>query len=131
MNFWSIFKTVAFAALIFAAGAIVGGVATVRFIERRVSERIDDRNWSQLTLNWLDRELTLTMEQRGNIEPIVKEATRELKEVRDETEGQRRAILGAKLKEVRKHLTPQQEDKLKVAVERVRRQIRYVGAPFR
>jgi predicted DNA binding protein len=131
MNFWSIFKTVAFAALIFSAGAIVGGVATVRFIERRVSERIDDRNWSSLTMNWLDRELTLTAEQRSKVEPIVKEATQELKEIRDETEIKRRLILNTRLKEVRSHLTENQNERLRLAVERVRRQIRYVGAPFR
>lgn len=131
MNFWSIAKTVSFAALIFCAGAIVGGVATIRFVERRVSERLDDRNWSSLTMNWLDRELLLTAEQRTKVEPIVKEATQELREIRDETEVKRRLILNSRLKEVRSHLTEDQNERLRLAVERVRRQIRYVGAPFR
>lgn len=131
MNFWSITKTVSFAAMIFGAGAIVGGVATIRFIERRVSERLDDRNWSSLTMNWLDRELKLSAEQRSKVEPIVKEATQELREIRDETEVKRRLILNTRLKEVRSHLTEDQIERLRLAVERVRRQIRYVGAPFR
>jgi hypothetical protein len=75
MNFWSISKTILIALLIFGAGAIVGGVGTVRFIERRVRERIDDRNWTSLTMNWLDREISLTDKQRGEIEPIVVEGT--------------------------------------------------------
>jgi hypothetical protein len=131
MNFWSIVKTISFAAIIFAAGSVVGGVATIRFVERRVRERLDDRNWTNLTMNWLDRELSLSDAQLAQIEPIVMGGTGELKEIRDETELRRRAILAAKLKEVRKHLTPDQEAKLPGAIERVRRQIRYVGAPFR
>lgn len=131
MNIGSIAKTLAFALVIFAAGSIVGGVATIRFVEHRVRERIDDRNWTSLMMNWLDRELTLTEAQRNSIEPIVVEGTTELIVVRDETQQRRRAILALKLQAVRKHLTPEQEIRLQSAVERVRKQIRYVGAPFR
>lgn len=131
MNLLSLSKTIAFALVIFVAGSIVGGVATLRFVEQRVRERLDDRNWTNLTMSWLDRELALTAEQKTSIEPIVSEGTAELKEVRDETQQRRRAILALKLSELRKHLTPEQESKLQSAVERVRKQIRYVGAPFR
>ncbi|MBL9090036.1 MAG: hypothetical protein JNL96_02350 [Planctomycetaceae bacterium] len=98
--------------VVFVAGIVVGGVGTVRYIQREYRAKLDDSTWAPRTLDWLRTAAALTPEQERQIEPIVHDAIEQMKELRDSSEAQRRGVVKELLTAVAVSLPDEQRAKL-------------------
>jgi len=103
-------KSILAVVLVFGAGAIFGGLAAVRVapmwhlarqparetVVRRINERID-------------RDLSLTPEQRRQVEAIIADNQRELAEIRRDVAPRVRRTISNSQERIRALLTPEQQ----------------------
>lgn len=113
---WRHWKTVAGLLVVFAAGAVIGGVGTIRIVQRAVADKMNAATWTPRTLQWLRQEAKLTPEQESLIRPSVEKMTQELIELRSEAEARRREIFGRTLIAAAVHLSPPQQELLRAAI---------------
>lgn len=111
---------VALAAVAFVAGMLIGATGMYRGIDRRIHERMDSATWMPRTMAWLDKELVLTPEQHAQCEPIVQKSVDELVHLRDQSEAERKAILGKMFMELFTTLPAEQQQKLQVILRKGR-----------
>jgi hypothetical protein len=111
-------KTVLSLVVVFAAGVIVGGVLMLKGIQRWHREKINAANWTPRTMHWLRREVAVTPEQESTVLPIVERAMGDLSQLRDQADGERKAIFARLFLELSEHLSAEQQAKMKDSVAR-------------
>ena len=107
-------------AVAFVVGVLMGAAGMHRGIERRIHERMDSATWMPRTMTWLDKELVFTSEQRSQCEPIVQNAVSELVQLRDQSEAERKAILGKMFLELFAKLPSEHQRKLQELIRKGR-----------
>jgi hypothetical protein len=97
---------------IFLAGMITGGLPSAVFGERIVEHRLRVENLRSSLLQILERELDLTPEQMGKIDPIVTGACEEYREMTQETVGRVGKLVQDTNERIARMLTPEQAERL-------------------
>jgi hypothetical protein len=95
---------------------VVGGVLTVAGIHRWHQNRIDATTWTPRTMNWLRSEVHITAEQESTVEPIVTRAMKDMSDLRDRADGERKAIFSRLFLELSEHLTPEQQAAMRESI---------------
>lgn len=113
---WAVLKTVLILVVVFAAGVTLGVVGTARTIQKTFRERMDSRSWQPRTEDWLQKELGLGKEQIGQARPEIEQYVKELVELRDDVDHQRKQVIGRFLVKLSTQLTPEQNEKLAAMV---------------
>jgi Spy/CpxP family protein refolding chaperone len=103
-------KLVLLLAGIFAAGAVTGGFATLRFGRPR-APRPRMENWREDRLKMLADRLDLTAEQQEKLRPIIKPYAEELNRIRTLSISDTRKVLDRLEHDVAAVLTPEQRTK--------------------
>ena len=104
----------------FVAGLLIGAGGMYRVITKQTRSKLDSETWSPRTIKWLDKELKLTTEERLQCEPVVGNAVQQLIKLRDESEKERKTIVGMMFVELYAILPTDKRDKLKEAVRKGR-----------
>jgi hypothetical protein len=107
--------------VVFVAGLAVGIAGTLRAVQKRIQDAQNPATWTPRTLDWLRKELRLTPEQEEKVRPAVEEAVAELKDLRDNADRTRRALIGRMLFQVSDHLDETQREKLRDIVANARK----------
>jgi len=108
--------------VLFLSGVLIGSVGTRMYVRHKISgmfakERPVIRD---LFFRRLTRELVLSEEQRQEIERIASRAAEEFHTLRREHRGEAEAILDQAVTEMRKYLSPEQQEQL----ERIRKRMK-------
>lgn len=103
--------------VVFFCGALLGGVITLRSVQRRFAERMNPNTWSPRTMNWLTEELTLTADQQNKMQPAVSRMVDELKRLQTNVDAERKAIYGKLLMEIFEDLTVEQRETLRTVLK--------------
>ncbi|MGC3969227.1 MAG: hypothetical protein QM775_18240 [Pirellulales bacterium] len=110
-------KTIVLVFVVFAAGMLCGAVGAVRAVQREVRNRLDESTWTPRTLDWLRSAASLSAEQESKVRPIVDSAVARLKELRHESEAERKSVVKDLLISVALQLPEAQQQQLKRAAE--------------
>jgi len=108
--------------VLFLSGVLIGSVGTRMYVRHKISgmfakERPVIRD---LFFRRLTRELDLSKEQRQEIEKIASRAAEEFHALRGQHRGEAEAILDQAVSEMRKYLSPEQQEQL----ERIRKRMK-------
>jgi hypothetical protein len=120
MSFFQSWKTWGSLLLMFVAGVLVGGLGTVRVVQKIAQERKNSERWTPRAMAWLDREIKLTTEQKTKIEPIVGKSMTDLRKLRDESEETVRMIFASMFLELASELDESQRDQLRTKLQKLR-----------
>jgi Spy/CpxP family protein refolding chaperone len=104
-------KLVLFLVGIFAAGAVTGGLVTVRLGRQFLPRRPRVEQWGHDRLKQLTERLDLTPEQQEKLRPIIKPYTEELNRIRTSSINDTRRVLERLEHDVAAVLTPEQRAK--------------------
>lgn len=123
MKNWKAFLGVA---LIFALGAVAGGLATGAVAKRTVDRVIEDGPDSvgKAITTRLSAELSLDAGQKTQLAGIVADAQKEIQSARAQIQPRVKAALGQSERRIRAMLTPWQAQKFDRIVERNRKKAR-------
>lgn len=102
---------------IFACGVVVGGFGAKRFIHPARPPGGGSDGFGPSVFRRLTSELELTEQQRAAIEPIIKKAGDELRQLRQESMKQSGAVIEAMNTALNAELTPAQREKFTVLKE--------------
>jgi Spy/CpxP family protein refolding chaperone len=110
---------------IFLAGALVGGLVTLRWGKNFAQRQPSGEQYGPQLMKRLVTELELTPEQQAKINPIVTSASEELRELRRTTQRTSAAVLARMQGDIAAVLTPEQRAKFDTQVSRQRERIRH------
>lgn len=110
-------KTILLVLVVFVAGLFCGAAGAVRAIQREYRNKLDETTWVPRTLDWLRDAASLTREQETKVRPIVEAAIARMKELRDESEAERKGIVKDLLIAVALELPKEQQEQLRRAAE--------------
>jgi Spy/CpxP family protein refolding chaperone len=113
-------KVILVLAGIFAAGAVTGGFATVRYYKGKLLSRPVPEEWAPKTLKRLADRLDLTPAQQEEIRPIVRRSMDHLGRLRATSMAETQAGVETMQREISERLTPEQ----RVKYERLNRELR-------
>ena len=106
------FRAALWLALLFAAGAAIGGTAMTRRIPRNGwagwPYSAVEEAWRQRRMENLRQHLGLTAEQESRIAPIMEASVAELRELRESVRTRTSRIIGRNSVAIRAELTPEQ-----------------------
>lgn len=108
--------------VLFLSGVLIGSVGTRMYVRHKISgmfakERPVIRD---LFFRRLTRELDLSKEQRREIEQIANRASEKFHTLRGQHRGEAEAILDQAVSEMRKYLSPEQQEQLERIRERMK-----------
>ncbi len=93
---------------IFAAGAVIGSLVTLRVVRTRVGNRMMPDRWAPMHLKRMAQELDLRPEQIEQIQPIVRRNMDELGRLRSKSMQDSRVVFDQMQREISEKLTPEQ-----------------------
>jgi hypothetical protein len=114
--------------VVFLAGAVVGGIGSLRYVQKQQEDKMNADNWAPGTLQWLRKELALTPDQEAQVRPIVEESMAEMRVLRDTGWKERDAIFARMFARMWGSLTPEQRGRLE-ALDRKSKQQKGLVAP--
>ncbi|MBL9082077.1 MAG: hypothetical protein JNK76_09750 [Planctomycetales bacterium] len=117
MSLFRHWKTILLVLVVFAAGMFCGAVGTIRAVQRDIRNKLDETTWMPRTLDWLRGAANLTPAQEDKAKPIVESAVARLKELRRESEAERKSVVKDLLISVALQLPEDQQHQLKQAAE--------------
>src|SRR6185437_4411054 len=109
-------KTIALLLAVFVAGLLIGGVVTVRIIQRQHRERMNSATWTPRTMAWLESTLQLSPEEASKIRPLVVRSMEKMAELRGRVDRERKQLFGEMFAEIAPQLTDEQRRQLQEAV---------------
>jgi Spy/CpxP family protein refolding chaperone len=113
-------RAILYLLLVFALGAVVGGLAT-HWASRRgwAEERSGHHRDPRGALEWLDRELKLTPEQRVQVEAILDETGQAYRAIRQRTRPEYEAAREAGRNKIRAVLSEEQRRRFEELVQEI------------
>ena len=113
-------RAVLYLVLVFLLGAVVGGLAT-QWASRRgwASERSDHRRDPRGALEWLNRELKLSPEQRSQVESILDETGQAYRAIRQRTRPEYEAVRHQGREKIRALLSEEQRGRFEALVREI------------
>ena len=105
---------------IFFAGAITGGVVTVRYGRQLAQMRAQPEQWGPARLKMLAQRLDLTPEQVEKLRPIIKRDMEDLNRLRQHGMSETRRVLQRMEADITAELTPEQKGKFEKLTEEIR-----------
>ncbi len=105
---------------IFLAGAVTGGVLTLRVVKRIATQQGQFEKWPHLILTRMQSRLKLTPEQTARIQPAVDQAARDLRDLRSRAGATILTTLATLDAQIERELTPEQKPQF----EKIRRDLR-------
>lgn len=110
MNLFRVLKTLLVLGIVFAAGIVIGGVGTARYIQREYRARLDQAGWTPRTMDWIRKSASLTEPQENEIRPVVDASIKKLAALQKTAEEERKLIVGELVMNVAEKLpSPQRE----------------------
>jgi hypothetical protein len=106
-------KIIAGMSAVFVAGLLIGGIVTLRVVQKSIRERMDPTTWTPRTLAWLHKELQITDQQEAEVRPAIERAMRQLAELKTQVDGQRKQTFAEMFVEISQHLTEPQRERLR------------------
>jgi hypothetical protein len=108
--------------VLFVSGVLIGTVGTRMYVRHKISHMYAKERpvIRDLFFRRLTRQLDLSEEQRQEIERIASRAAEEFHALRRQHRGEAEAILDEAVKEMRKYLSPEQQEQM----ERMRKRMK-------
>jgi Spy/CpxP family protein refolding chaperone len=108
--------------VLFVSGVLIGSVGTRMYVRHKLSgifsrERPPIQN---MFVRRLTREIDLTREQRQEIEQVASRAAEKFHELRSEHRSQAEALFDQSASEIKKHLSPEQQEQFDELRKRMR-----------
>ena len=101
---------------VFVAGLMIGGIVTLRVIQKNFRERMDSTTWTPRTLAWLHKEVRITDQQEAEVRPAVERAMRQLAELKTQVDRQRKQAFAKMFVDISQYLTEPQRERLRLRI---------------
>lgn len=107
------FKNSLIVLAIFAAGVVTGSVNSIGLGQRMAEQRLSIDSFHATLMGILKSELSLSQEQTARIEPIVRQACEQYRELMLETAQRVSALVRSANGRIERELTPEQAERLR------------------
>lgn len=109
MSFLRHWKIMLCLVAIFAAGAVSGGMVTLRLVKKAVGRNLNPDGWSSAAMQAYRKKLKLTPEQIQKIQPAMDQAAQEIRAIGGNTTMEIFSVVVQMNDKVAQELTPEQQ----------------------